>query len=188
MDITTLIKNNVDNLRFSKEQFYNNPDPNQKRNALRAFIGSVEDLHKILKGTDISMGASQKLREIITSAAREGEQMKASLTGGSNLSVPQNPNAPQRASSQNKQDPSVKKPSNDTDKDKAAFNEALQGAIISEKPNVKWEDVAGLKNAKETLKEAIIFPTKFPEVFVGLRQPWRGILLYGVSSPASRYR
>ena len=31
-----------------------------------------------------------------------------------------------------------------------------------EKPNIKWEDVAGLDNAKESLKEAVIMPIKFP--------------------------
>lgn len=55
----------------------------------------------------------------------------------------------------------------------------MHGAIVKEKPNVKWEDVAGLENAKRSLQEAIILPTKFPDIFVGLRQPWKGILLYG---------
>jgi len=36
----------------------------------------------------------------------------------------------------------------------------LAGAILSETPNVKWEDVAGLEGAKETLKEAVILPIK----------------------------
>ena len=55
----------------------------------------------------------------------------------------------------------------------------LLGAIVSEKPNVKWEDVAGLEAAKEALKEAVILPIKFPHLFTGKRTPWRGILLYG---------
>ena len=39
----------------------------------------------------------------------------------------------------------------------------LTGAILSEKPNVKWDDVAGLEGAKEALKEAVILPVKFPQ-------------------------
>jgi vacuolar protein-sorting-associated protein 4 len=57
----------------------------------------------------------------------------------------------------------------------------LEGAIIIEKPEVKWSDVAGLENAKEALKEAVILPIKFPHLFTGKRVPWKGILLYGVS-------
>ena len=53
------------------------------------------------------------------------------------------------------------------------------GAILSETPNVRWEDVAGLDAAKESLKEAVILPIKFPHLFTGKRTPWRGILLYG---------
>jgi vacuolar protein-sorting-associated protein 4 len=55
----------------------------------------------------------------------------------------------------------------------------ISEAIVSEKPNVKWEDVSGLENAKNSLKEAVILPIKFPEIFTGSRKPWKGILLYG---------
>jgi len=38
----------------------------------------------------------------------------------------------------------------------------LAGAVVSEKPNVKWTDVAGLLAAKAALQEAVIMPVKFP--------------------------
>ena len=41
------------------------------------------------------------------------------------------------------------------------------GAIVMEKPNVRWNDVAGLECAKEALKEAVILPIKFPHLFTG---------------------
>lgn len=64
---------------------------------------------------------------------------------------------------------------------------ALAGAIVSEKPNVKWDDVAGLEGAKEALKEAVILPVRFPQLFVGNRKPWKGILLYGPPGTGKSY-
>ena len=51
--------------------------------------------------------------------------------------------------------------------------------IVGDKPNVKWDDVAGLKEAKNSLYEALIMPIKLPNFFKGNVKPWKGILLYG---------
>jgi len=69
----------------------------------------------------------------------------------------------------------------------ARFKEALSGAIVAEKPCVSWDDVAGLENAKEALKEAVILPVKFPQFFTGKRKPWSGILLYGPPGTGKSY-
>lgn len=63
----------------------------------------------------------------------------------------------------------------------------LTGAILVDKPNVRWDDVAGLEGAKESLKEAVILPIKFPHLFTGKRTPWRGILLYGPPGTGKSY-
>lgn len=73
------------------------------------------------------------------------------------------------------------------DADSKKLRGALQGAILTDKPNVKWEDVAGLDGAKEALKEAVILPIKFPHLFQGKRQPWKGILLYGPPGTGKSY-
>lgn len=75
----------------------------------------------------------------------------------------------------------------DQDADSKKLRGALAGAILSEKPNIKWEDVAGLEQAKEALKEAVILPIKFPHLFTGKRQPWKGILLYGPPGTGKSY-
>lgn len=42
-----------------------------------------------------------------------------------------------------------------------------------------WSEIAGSAEAKQIFKEAIIFPSKFPNYFKGIRAPWGTILLYG---------
>ncbi len=63
----------------------------------------------------------------------------------------------------------------------------ISDMIVMEKPNVKWDDIVGLEGAKEALKEAVILPSKFPQLFTGDRKPWRGILLYGPPGTGKTY-
>jgi SpoVK/Ycf46/Vps4 family AAA+-type ATPase len=49
--------------------------------------------------------------------------------------------------------------------------------IVTEKPQVNWEEVVGLDTAKKAIKEAIIYPVQRPDLFP-LGWP-RGILLFG---------
>jgi transitional endoplasmic reticulum ATPase len=49
-----------------------------------------------------------------------------------------------------------------------------------EVPDVKWDDVGGLENIKEELKEAIEWPLKYSDIFMKANvNPPKGILLYG---------
>ncbi|MED6192323.1 hypothetical protein PIB30_009133 [Stylosanthes scabra] len=57
--------------------------------------------------------------------------------------------------------------------------ESLSRDIIRGNPNVKWESIKGLGNAKILLKEAVVMPIKYPKYFTGLLSPWKGILLFG---------
>ncbi len=52
--------------------------------------------------------------------------------------------------------------------------------VYVEVPKVKWEDIGGLEEAKQQLREAVEWPLKFPEMFekLGIRPP-KGILLFG---------
>lgn len=57
---------------------------------------------------------------------------------------------------------------------KQVFNE-----IVVEGDEVHWDDVAGLDGAKKALKEAVVYPFLRPDLFMGLREPARGMLLFG---------
>ena len=52
---------------------------------------------------------------------------------------------------------------------------------------LQWNDVAGLESAKDSLKEAVILPVKFPQFFTGKRKPWSGLLLYGPPGTGKSY-
>ena len=75
----------------------------------------------------------------------------------------------------------------DDDPEMKKMRASLTGVILTEKPDVRWEDVAGLEGAKEAIKEAVILPIKFPHFFTGKRKPWRGILLYGPPGTGKSY-
>ncbi|XP_026798557.3 katanin p60 ATPase-containing subunit A-like 2 isoform X1 [Pangasianodon hypophthalmus] len=51
--------------------------------------------------------------------------------------------------------------------------------IYLHNPNVHWDDIIGLEAAKRLVKEAVVYPIKYPQLFTGILSPWKGLLLYG---------
>ncbi|PAA52974.1 hypothetical protein BOX15_Mlig020428g1 [Macrostomum lignano] len=51
--------------------------------------------------------------------------------------------------------------------------------IFLHNPNVRWQDIIGLESAKRLVKEAVVYPIKYPQLFTGILSPWKGLLLYG---------
>ena len=47
--------------------------------------------------------------------------------------------------------------------------EQLDRDIISRNPDVHWVDIAGLKDAKRLLEEAVVLPMMIPDFFTGIR-------------------
>ena len=51
--------------------------------------------------------------------------------------------------------------------------------VIQRDLGVTFDDIAALDTAKRLLNEAIILPLMIPEFFIGIREPWKGVLLFG---------
>ncbi len=65
----------------------------------------------------------------------------------------------------------------------AAYKEIVPSGlreIYVEVPEVSWDDIGGLEEVKQELRQTVEWPMKYPEIFkkLGIRPP-RGILLYG---------
>ena len=57
--------------------------------------------------------------------------------------------------------------------------ELLERDILQQNPNVHWEDIADLTDAKRLLEEAVVWPLLIPDYFKGIRRPWKGVLMFG---------
>ena len=57
--------------------------------------------------------------------------------------------------------------------------EMVEREVVDMNPNVSFDDIAELETAKRALTEAVVLPLLMPDFFVGLRRPWKGVLLYG---------
>lgn len=62
--------------------------------------------------------------------------------------------------------------------DETAATQILNDILVHGDP-VMWDDVVGLESAKANLIETVVYPFKRPELFRGLREPPRGLLLFG---------
>ncbi|CAK9034464.1 unnamed protein product [Durusdinium trenchii] len=56
---------------------------------------------------------------------------------------------------------------------------SIERDIVCQDLKVRFEDIGGLEDAKRAINEAVILPLLMPEFFVGLRKPWKGVLLFG---------
>lgn len=56
-----------------------------------------------------------------------------------------------------------------------SLSEIIYRDIVRRDLCVKWDDIVGLDEAKQTLQESVIFPMKYPQLFRRI-QPWKGQL------------
>lgn len=55
----------------------------------------------------------------------------------------------------------------------------LERDILQKNPNIHWDDIADLCEAKRLLEEAVVLPMWMPDYFKGIRRPWKGVLMVG---------
>lgn len=148
--------------------------------ALRLYESSVEYFLHAIKYEAQSDKAKDSIRNKCTQYLDRAEKLKLYMDK-------KGKKKPVKTGDTNGGKKEVDSDSDSDDPEKKKMVAKLEGAIIMEKPNVKWEDVAGLDAAKESLKEAVILPIKFPHLFTGKRKPWRGILLFGPPGTGKSY-
>ena len=56
-----------------------------------------------------------------------------------------------------------------------------QGEMLEARPNVAWDSIGGLADAKRLLNEAVVLPLLIPDYFAAAacRTAWKGVLLFG---------
>ncbi|KAK2612152.1 hypothetical protein QQS21_001882 [Conoideocrella luteorostrata] len=62
--------------------------------------------------------------------------------------------------------------------DEGAAKQILNDIVV-QGDEVRWGDIAGLEIAKNALRETVVYPFLRPDLFMGLREPARGMLLFG---------
>ena len=61
----------------------------------------------------------------------------------------------------------------------AELVDMLERDILQKNPNIRWDDIADLAEAKRLLEEAVVLPMWMPDFFKGIRRPWKGVLMVG---------
>lgn len=148
--------------------------------ALRLYEHGVEYFLHAIKYEAHSDKAKESIRAKCGQYLERAEKLKEHVKNKDNKKKPVKDSDTGKKASDSDSDDSG-------DPEKKKMQDKLSGAIIMEKPNIKWGDVAGLEGAKEALKEAVILPIKFPHLFTGKRKPWRGILLFGPPGTGKSY-
>lgn len=152
--------------------------------ALRCYEHAVEYFLHAIKYEAGSDKAKESIRAKCVQYLERAEKLKKYLKKDSKKPVA---DGASKSSKNNSGDKSSDEEEDGKDPQKKKFESQLTSAIVVEKPNIKWSDVAGLDGAKESLKEAVILPVKFPHLFTGKRKPWRGILLFGPPGTGKSY-
>ena len=141
--------------------------------------------------TALKYEKNQKIIEVIKSKAikylKRAEEIKDALNNPKPKNRKKKPRMRANSNSLDNKEDNDDDDEDSQDEEITKMQNGLCNAIVIDKPKVKWSDVAGLETAKSLLKEAVILPIRFPQLFTGKRKPFQGILLYGPPGTGKSY-
>ncbi|XP_043700927.1 katanin p60 ATPase-containing subunit A1 [Telopea speciosissima] len=114
-------------------------------------------------------GSSGRTGSGVKASTASGPGRKGNASGKSNTSKTESVNG-------DAEDGKSRREYEGPDPDLAAM---LERDVLETSPGVRWDDVAGLNEAKRLLEEAVVLPLWMPEYFQGIRRPWKGVLMFG---------
>ncbi|CAF3537481.1 unnamed protein product [Rotaria socialis] len=151
--------------------------------AAQAYMAATEWLLHAVKYGVMDRPTKHNIRAKAVTYVQRAETIKNMLDNKSKKTQAVASNGNNQANSRNDK----KSDDNDNpDLERKRIMQKFEGNIVTD-PNVKFEDVVGLKQAKTALQEAVILPVKFPKLFKDKRKPWAGILLYGPPGTGKSY-
>lgn len=138
---------------------------------------------RVVQFTDYVAPAAKKDYTITTSFV----PAKTMLQNGAQTTIDHFMTSKKSRSSRNRVDVDLTSPPRDKDADRKQlllkgidqeFGENVLATLVSTS-EVKMADILGNEDAKQALEESVILPTLNPALFSGLREPCKGILLFG---------
>ena len=72
------------------------------------------------------------------------------------------------------------------DESDSRLKEQLKDILVMEIPSVNYDDIIGLENAIQGIKENVILPILYPQLFEGKRKKEKGTLFFGPPSEGKK--
>lgn len=181
--------------KSSKYVFNSHPNSSKDKNVLNSYLSNklldvnvlltlrsenqtdIQKIEEMLRDEEEVSGMFDEKNEIeieekmSTGFTNCAAMMKRSRTDGQgSSSQPQNTNNSRNTNLEN---------SKQVDSESKNLMSKLESEIITSTTTTNWNDIAGLAETKRTIQEIVLWPVLHPEFFTGLREPPRGLLLFG---------